>query len=990
MTIQAQARDLIAPVYQFWIENPQRSWASSGAYQTGSSFSFTPSQPGTYQVIAYAKDPAAPNNAQGAVWSPSQSFTVAPEANAVQGLSTTLDNPLAALNNPQALLLGEVAQISAEVLGPEGNPLADVPVVFTATNDSNADDHVTFPQGLDGDSVTNADGVAQSTVTVTNSEDSTPAELAGDPSAVTAVTYQVSVPSDTTLTPVSGQILFSAVSESGTSVSGASGPVITSQQLGTQIMNEQYAQTQSVGTLQDHPMEVAVQSQFLIPQGSASDNALTLPVSQTSGDFGPDASWKSQPVAIPEGFSAAAVHVAQLGLSTGSALTVTFTPTGGQTPYTQVISGPFQQTDFSLPIPEQSSGGSLTFQLQSSSDVNTQKASGLTLQSVTLTPQSAPGTTSEPVPASDVAWSQEAVQWTVPAQLSASQVQAYLGSAYNAASQYQFQVPVYPQVGDGLIEAVSGSAVTASYLVPSANNGMNQNQILSGQTAVAVSSREAQGTPTLAWGQNGELSAEQAGIAAIVGTVQIPGVDFALPPLYSSDAFVPQGQSTQAGQYALAGQQVDVVATVEDSYGNPVPAGTAVTWNIGGSGVQVIEEQKTTNASGQADLVVSGNGSAQAQISAAGNGLAAVLNADGAPSETVQWLPVSLNYTPPGGQAMAVHNSLSTASALLLHTGTPYQIGLGVEAGGEAVSGLGISVVPGSAPPSDYIASDGLVDFPISQQTAGSENVVIALSATPAGPVTIDGQPDIGQGPIEDFARLSIPVQWQSSAMAPDFSWASAPPSLAAVGSQPAFTVQLTDASGNPETGVPVQFAISGGTASVSAQTVSTNADGYAQVSVSGGSSGETDELVASAAGEPSLASALHWVAVTGPSVLAPVSVQVNRQVSPNQLTVTFSRNLNSPSVLAGGSQFAVTDPTTGQAYQISSAVAQGATVTLTLAASNPSLTAGDPVAVAVAAGTQDGYGAAVDNYQQTSTSGPVTHFPLLSRRCPCKRKTAP
>ncbi len=977
MTVRAQARDLIAPVYQFWIENPQGNWTSSGAYQTGATFTFTPSEPGAYQVIAYAKDPAAPNNALDAVWSQSQHFTVAPQSSAVQGLSTALDNPLAALNNPQALLLGQVAQISAQVLGPGGNPLADVPVVFTATNDSNSDDHVTFPQGLDGEGVTNAAGVAQSTVTVTNPADSTPAELAADPSAVTAVTYQVSVPSDDALTPVSGQILFSAVNELGTSVSGSSGPVITTQSLGAQLINEEYAETQSVGTLQDSPMAVAVEGQFVIPQGAASDSVLTLPISQASGSFGPDADWKSQAVAIPEGFSAASVHVAQLGLSSGSTLTVTFTPTGGQTPYTQVISGPFQQSNFILAIPGQNTGGSLVFQIQSSSEVNAQSASGVTLQSVGLTPQSTPGTTSYAIATSDVAWSQQPVQWTVPSALSASQAQADLGSAYSAADQYQFQVPVYPQVGDGVIDAMSGSAVQASYLVPAANNGLNQNQILSGQTAVPVSPQEIQGSPAIAWGPGGALSAEQAGIATIVGTLRIPGVNYALPPLYSSAAFVPQEPSAQAGNYALAGQQVRVVATVEDSYGNLVPAGTAVVWNIGGSGVQVIQEQKTADASGQADLVISGDGSAQAQISASGNGLAATLNGAGTQSETVQWLPVSLNYTAPGGSAMAVHNSLSTAPVLSLHTGTPYQIGLSVEAGSEPVSGLGVTVTAGSAPATDVSASNGLVEFPVSQQTAGSENVVVALNASPAGAVTIDGKPDIGQGPLSDFARLSIPVQWQSSANAPVFSWTSAPPALAAVGAQPAFTVQLTDAGGNPEAGVPVQFALSGGNASLSAPSVSTNAEGDAQVSISGGSAGEADELTASVAGEPVLASTLHWVAVaSGPDGLSPVSVQVNRQVSPNQLSVAFSRNVNSASVLADGSQFAVTDPATGQAYQISSATVQGAMVTLTLAASNPALPSGDPVSVAVAAGMQDGYSAPVeDNYQQTSSAGPVTAF---------------
>ncbi|WP_053959895.1 protease pro-enzyme activation domain-containing protein [Sulfobacillus thermosulfidooxidans] len=63
LTITANSSGITHPVYQFWYETPSGQWMASGNYQTQASFTFTPSQTGTYHIVVYAKDPYAPATA---------------------------------------------------------------------------------------------------------------------------------------------------------------------------------------------------------------------------------------------------------------------------------------------------------------------------------------------------------------------------------------------------------------------------------------------------------------------------------------------------------------------------------------------------------------------------------------------------------------------------------------------------------------------------------------------------------------------------------------------------------------------------------------------------------------------------------------------------------------------------------------------------------------------------------------------------------------
>ncbi len=69
ITLSATAQNIFDPLYQFWWEQ-NGQWHQSGAYQSSSTFSFTPPGSGAVTYVAYAKSPLAANNPHGALMSP--------------------------------------------------------------------------------------------------------------------------------------------------------------------------------------------------------------------------------------------------------------------------------------------------------------------------------------------------------------------------------------------------------------------------------------------------------------------------------------------------------------------------------------------------------------------------------------------------------------------------------------------------------------------------------------------------------------------------------------------------------------------------------------------------------------------------------------------------------------------------------------------------------------------------------------------------------
>ncbi len=151
-TISATASNIYDAQYQFWYKSPSGSWQQSGNYSSSSSFTFTPSQSGTYQFIAYAKSPLALNDPQGADYSAVQSGTVEPVVNiGLNESASTMPNNGTSSDT-----------FTAVVTDANGNPMSGVSVTFTSSNSG----VVAFASGATSTTAsTNASGIATGTGT---------------------------------------------------------------------------------------------------------------------------------------------------------------------------------------------------------------------------------------------------------------------------------------------------------------------------------------------------------------------------------------------------------------------------------------------------------------------------------------------------------------------------------------------------------------------------------------------------------------------------------------------------------------------------------------------------------------------------------------------------------------------------------------------------------------------------------------------------------
>ncbi len=151
-TVSATATNIYDAQYQFWYENPSGTWKQSGNYSSSNSFTFTPSQSGTYTFIAYAKSPLAINDPEGALYSNVASGTVLPVVQI--GLS---DSASALPNNGKT-----TDTFTAAVTNANNNPVTGVTVTFTSSNSG----VVAFSSGAAAaTATTDANGVATVTGT---------------------------------------------------------------------------------------------------------------------------------------------------------------------------------------------------------------------------------------------------------------------------------------------------------------------------------------------------------------------------------------------------------------------------------------------------------------------------------------------------------------------------------------------------------------------------------------------------------------------------------------------------------------------------------------------------------------------------------------------------------------------------------------------------------------------------------------------------------
>ncbi|OLZ12004.1 Ig-like domain-containing protein [Sulfobacillus thermosulfidooxidans] len=976
VTFKATAQNLIQTVYQYWIQNPQGEWSSSGNYGLSPTWTYTPSRSGTYHIVVYAKDLMAPNDAQDAVWS-DQTLTVAPFVPQGYQLSTALANPTLALHQPNALLLGHIAQVEATVRNANGQPVADVPVLFTATNDSNPNDHVSFAQGLNDEAYTNQNGEALADIYVSNPSDPSSSQLAQDTSAVTLVGYSVSLPQDPLVDPVTNTVAYGAYIPPNLTVSGTNSSMTEPIYRNTLVQDTAYLPWQTAG----EASHVQVSGQYLLPV-VPQNGVVTIPVNYESGAYGPDVTESSTAQGFPvipiaSGFNAAQIELTQLGLSSGSSFTVDFTEVGNSTPeWSKTITGPVHFNDRIMQIPASPVGGQLTFRLQSGPVVNPATATGVSIGSVVVDAGQNPG--SEVLPASlPVTWSSVPVSYGPWQSLSPEEAALYLGQGAPSSSyvSYQYKVPAFPEVGNAVLEEMVNGQPQAYYWIPTTNNGANQNVLLSppAQGSVAMPISPASLTPLLLSTNSHEstwtLSSQQAGQSEIVAQVTPDQNPRPSDTLYSYVGWVPSTPGNNfVSQYALAGQQVVLSATVRDQTGNVVPA-APVNWSVQG-GVNVIQQEATTNSQGIATITLSAADAKTAVVEASSPGEQVALSD----------LPDQVPFTAAKIHFVSWHWHEMAIPSLSFAVGSTHEIGIMAE-------GLTASNYAVSLSNMDFtLSQSGVGNARILSNTANSPVGIIRLSSDQAGnqdisvspaaiepELMIDGQQDVGQGPISGIAPAAITVNFMTNGGNLSLH---VPSSLSAIGTVVPIDVTVTDPFGNPIVGQPVSFSLwpsSGGTAVVSSTQGVTNAQGLAQVFLSGGSVGEVDEVGASLAGQSPQTTLVQWQNSTG-AQMALVNAEIGGSTTPNTLMLTMSRQVNPHTVLANGSQFQLEDMSTGQMYQIAHATASGNTVTLTLDSSNPVLNFNNQIyQVSVAPVTSDGVTSAVMDEQNQAAQNAVT-----------------
>lgn len=123
-TVTATATNLPNAQFQFWVESPAGTW-TGGAYGSARTDTIPLSTAGTYRVVAYAKTPAAPGDAAGALESAVESWSVA----AGPGSSVEYQGGKISTTNPVTLAANQPVAITIVNVDAGGNP---IPILGTS------------------------------------------------------------------------------------------------------------------------------------------------------------------------------------------------------------------------------------------------------------------------------------------------------------------------------------------------------------------------------------------------------------------------------------------------------------------------------------------------------------------------------------------------------------------------------------------------------------------------------------------------------------------------------------------------------------------------------------------------------------------------------------------------------------------------------------------------------------------------------------------
>jgi putative cell wall-binding protein len=371
----------------------------------------------------------------------------------------------------------------------------------------------------------------------------------------------------------------------------------------------------------------------------------------------------SDELVIPNNVNYATLAFKNLSLSPGSAVSVYFVPTDGNEPkgaYTSnpaayykingitlspgYINGdatwvktffaqpaenddpndyvgatPLVASDFNVQIPTRLSGGKVYVVLQTPGQIEPETDKGYALESITMNY----GSISEKAPFYDYAklndyltWKTHELTYTNEQEMSSNEVAALLAAdpqnnwGADPNWKYTYKVPVYPQVGNGVVKAYDGyDEVQMAWSVPSRFGyappfQTNQNYLnLKNQAAIMPLAIDAldRSVGEIVSQNDGTavIDSMQTGYTALKGELDLPYVpkDYLNTLASTYYAFAQWTPSPKAPtepvnylepgdqQYTMVGQRVEIEAQLTDVNGNLVEtAGVPITFYVSASG----------------------------------------------------------------------------------------------------------------------------------------------------------------------------------------------------------------------------------------------------------------------------------------------------------------------------------------------------------------------------------------------------------------------
>lgn len=195
-TVTASSTGIYNPQYQFWYKNPSGVWKQDPTGYGSDTFTFTPTETGNYEFVAYAKSPDAVNTQEGAL---SGTPVMVPPSTISAPILTPLTvsgqtTGIGTVSSPATVLNGGSLSLSTTLEDASGNPMVGVGVTYNVS-EGNAVPQYLPTVSNNGNTISGSSGTTAETYTVyTNAEGQADVTMSGPSGQTIGYTVSVSAP----------------------------------------------------------------------------------------------------------------------------------------------------------------------------------------------------------------------------------------------------------------------------------------------------------------------------------------------------------------------------------------------------------------------------------------------------------------------------------------------------------------------------------------------------------------------------------------------------------------------------------------------------------------------------------------------------------------------------------------------------------------------------------------------------------------------------